>query len=54
VQTVTLDEQCKPVVGKVGELAVLNAWPGMTKGFWQDPQPRKSPDASREFSSFAG
>lgn len=31
-----LDEEGKPAVGKVGELAVLKPWPGMTKGFWQD------------------
>jgi acetyl-CoA synthetase len=38
VQTVALDDTGKPVVDTVGELAVLNAWPGMTNGFWQDPQ----------------
>ena len=38
VETVTLDESGKPVVDAVGELAVLNAWPGMTDGFWQDRQ----------------
>jgi len=38
VQTVALDDQGKPVVDMVGELAVLNTWPRMTKGFWQDPQ----------------
>jgi acetyl-CoA synthetase len=39
VQTVALDDQGKPVVvDMVGELAVLNTWPGITKGFWQDPQ----------------
>lgn len=38
VETVVLDESGKPVVNAVGELAVLNAWPGMTNGFWQDPQ----------------
>ena len=31
-----LDPEGKPVVGQVGELAVLRPWPGMTKGFWQD------------------
>lgn len=31
-----LDDDGKPVVGKVGELAVLNTWPGMTHAFWQD------------------
>jgi len=38
VETVALDESGKSVVDAVGELAVLNAWPGMTNGFWQDPQ----------------
>jgi acetyl-CoA synthetase len=38
VETVALDDSGKPVVDAVGELAVLNAWPGMTNGFWQDPQ----------------
>src|SRR4029450_1867194 len=26
-----------PVRGAVGELVVTKPWPGMTKGFWQDP-----------------
>jgi len=38
IKTVALDESGKPVVDAVGELAALNSWPGMTKGFWQDPQ----------------
>ena len=38
VETVALDENGKGVIDAVGELAVLNAWPGMTNGFWQDPQ----------------
>jgi acyl-coenzyme A synthetase/AMP-(fatty) acid ligase len=38
VEAVVLDESGKPVADAVGELAVLNAWPGMTNGFWQDPQ----------------
>ena len=37
VQSVALDDRGKPVVGAVGELAVLNTWPGITKGFWHDP-----------------
>jgi acetyl-CoA synthetase len=37
VQTVALDDRGKPVVDAVGELAVLNTWPGITKGFWHDP-----------------
>jgi len=31
-----LDKHGKPVVGDVGELAVLNTWPGMTHAFWHD------------------
>ncbi|TBH21048.1 AMP-binding protein [Thermus thermamylovorans] len=31
-----LDEAGRPVVGQVGELAVLKPWPGMTKGFFGD------------------
>ena len=27
----------RPVRGEVGELVVTKPWPGMTKGFWQDP-----------------
>ena len=27
----------RPVRGAVGELVITKAWPGMTKGFWQDP-----------------
>jgi acetyl-CoA synthetase len=38
VETVALDENGRSVLDAVGELAVLNAWPGMTNGFWQDPQ----------------
>jgi acetyl-CoA synthetase len=32
------DEDGKPVRGQVGELVVTRPWPGMTQGFWQDPQ----------------
>jgi acetyl-CoA synthetase len=28
----------KPVRGQVGELVVTRPWPGMTAGFWRDPQ----------------
>ncbi len=28
----------KPVRGQVGELVVTAPWPGMTQGFWKDPQ----------------
>jgi acetyl-CoA synthetase len=30
-------EDGRPVRGAVGELVVTKPWPGMTKGFWQDP-----------------
>ncbi|TLY29354.1 MAG: AMP-dependent synthetase [Nitrospirae bacterium] len=33
-----LDANGQPVRGKVGELAVTKPWPGMTHGFWRDPQ----------------
>ncbi|RHW23771.1 acyl-CoA synthetase [Nocardioides immobilis] len=33
-----LDQAGEPVVGQVGELAVLNTWPGMTHAFWQDTE----------------
>ncbi len=36
IETVVLSENGHPVVDTVGELAALNAWPGMTNGFWQD------------------
>ncbi len=38
IEAAVLDEAGKPVVGSVGELAVRTPWPGMTKGFWQDPE----------------
>lgn len=38
IKAVVLDESGEPVVDEVGELAVLNPWPGMTNGFWQDPE----------------
>jgi len=31
-----LDENGKPVTGQIGELTVLNTWPGMTHAFWGD------------------
>ncbi|WKN60157.1 AMP-binding protein [Rhodococcus opacus] len=31
-----LDELGRPVTGQVGELAILNTWPGMTHAFWKD------------------
>ncbi len=33
-----LDESGTPVRGRVGELAVRMPWPGMTRGFWHDPE----------------
>ncbi len=38
IRAAVLDERGRPVVGEVGELAVMNAWPGMTNGFWNDPE----------------
>ncbi len=31
------DEDGKPVRGEVGELVITRPWPGMTAGFWKDP-----------------
>jgi acetyl-CoA synthetase len=33
-----LDESGAPVRGEVGELVCRNAWPGMTRGIWGDPE----------------
>jgi acetyl-CoA synthetase len=33
-----LDESGRSVRGAVGELVVRAPWPGMTRGFWKDPQ----------------
>jgi acetyl-CoA synthetase len=33
-----VDELGRPVRGAVGELAVRGPWPGMTRGFWGDPE----------------
>jgi len=38
MKAAVLDDEGRPVVGEVGELAVLAPWPGMTKGFWKDPE----------------
>jgi acetyl-CoA synthetase len=38
IAAAVLDEQGRPVVGSVGELAALAPWPGMTRGFWNDPE----------------
>ena len=32
------DEAGRPVRGAVGELVITRPWPGMTAGFWRDPQ----------------
>ena len=32
------DETGKPVRGEVGELVITRPWPGMTQGFWKDPE----------------
>ncbi|PYM20929.1 MAG: AMP-dependent synthetase [Candidatus Rokuibacteriota bacterium] len=32
------DEDGRPVRGQVGELVVTKPWPGMTQGFWKDPE----------------
>jgi acetyl-CoA synthetase len=32
------DEAGRPVRGQVGELVVTRPWPGMTAGFWKDPE----------------
>ncbi|MFJ5875409.1 MULTISPECIES: AMP-binding protein [unclassified Streptomyces] len=36
IDVAVLDEDGKPTVGEIGELAVLNTFPGMTHAFWQD------------------
>ncbi len=33
-----VDEQGRSLRGTVGELVIRKAWPGMTRGFWRDPQ----------------
>ena len=38
IKAAVLNDEGEPVVGQVGELAVLAPWPGMTKGFWNDPE----------------
>ncbi|MGH8945802.1 MAG: AMP-binding protein [Acidimicrobiia bacterium] len=32
------DENGKPVQGEVGELVIEGPWPGMTRGFWGEPE----------------
>jgi acetyl-CoA synthetase len=36
IEAAVLDENGIRVTDAMGELAVLNTWPGMTNGFWQD------------------
>ena len=31
------DQQGRPLRGSVGELVIRKPWPGMTRGFWRDP-----------------
>jgi acetyl-CoA synthetase len=38
IAAAVLDGAGDPVVGRVGELAVLAPWPGMTHGFWNDAE----------------
>jgi acetyl-CoA synthetase len=33
-----IDDKGEPVRGAVGELVIRGPWPGMTRGFWGDPQ----------------
>ena len=33
-----VDEEGRPVVGRVGELVLRQPWPGMTLGFWNDDE----------------
>ena len=33
-----VDDRGRPVRGAVGELVIRGPWPGMTRGFWRDPQ----------------
>lgn len=33
-----VDDNGFPVRGKVGELVIRQPWPGMTRGFWNDPE----------------
>jgi acetyl-CoA synthetase len=33
-----VDDTGRPVRGSVGELVVRRPWPGMTQGFWRDPE----------------
>lgn len=36
VHAAVVDDDGRPVVGQIGELAVLNTFPGQTHAFWQD------------------
>jgi len=37
MDTEVYDDQGHPVRGTVGELVLRQPWPGMTRGFWRDP-----------------
>lgn len=32
------DDEGNPVRGEVGELVIRGSWPGMTRGFWEEPE----------------
>lgn len=32
------DDEGKPIRGEVGELVIRGSWPGMTRGFWGEPE----------------
>src|SRR5205823_5723317 len=38
IAAAVLDESGKSVRGRVGELSITGPWPGMTRGFWRDPE----------------
>ncbi len=42
-----VDECGRPVRGTVGELVIRKPWPGMTRGFWRDPERYESTYWSR-------
>ena len=42
-----VDEQGQPVRAQVGELVIRQPWPGMTRGFWRDPERYESAYWSR-------
>lgn len=38
IRTDVVDEDGRPVRGRIGELVVRSVWPGMTQGFWRDDE----------------